>query len=200
MQLVAVSRTEPTIAVDNPLSPAPSAPLRPQPEAPAAAAPQQPAPSGEHPVASGRLRRVGSISIKTVPVDVSTVTHPAVAAPPLDEAKLHECWEALLEAMKGELPKLAEQLMDKELRLEGEDMFSIIVNNSFIESEIKPHLIRMLTYLRAKSGRPNLNCKIEVVYEEKETKAYIPRDKYDVMQHANPALDTFRVLFPEVDY
>lgn len=106
----------------------------------------------------------------------------------------------MIEAMKNELPKLAEQLKDKELRMDEEDFFTIIVNNSFIESEIKPHLIRMLTYLRGKSGRPNLNCKTEVVYEEKEAVPYTPRDKYDVMQKSNPALDTFRVLFPEVDY
>ena len=74
------------------------------------------------------------------------------------------------------------------------------MSNSYIESEIKPYLIRMLTFLRSKSGRPNLNCKTEVVYEEKEAKAYTPRDKYDVMQQANPILETFRIIFPEVDY
>ena len=56
----------------------------------------------------------------------------------------------MIEAMKNELPKLAEQLKDKELRMDEEDFFTIIVNNSFIESEIKPHLIRMLTYLTAR--------------------------------------------------
>lgn len=106
----------------------------------------------------------------------------------------------MLNAMKEELPKLSEQLKDKKLNIEQEDFFTIEVNNSYLESEIKPHLIRMLTYMRNRSGRPNLNCRIVVVYEEKEAVVYTPRDKYDVMQKSNPALDTFRVLFPEVDY
>jgi len=72
----------------------------------------------------------------------------------------------MLEALKGEFPKLYDHLKDKELRIDEEDHFTILVSNSFVESEIKQYLIRMLTYLRSKSGRPNLNCKIEVVYEE----------------------------------
>lgn len=148
----------------------------------------------------GHLRRVGSVSIKSAPVNLPPVQEQPQVAPPLDEAKLHECWNAMLEAMKGKLPKLADLLKDRELRLDEEDMFTIIVSNSYIESEIKPYLIRMLTFLRSKSGRPNLNCKTEVVYEEKEAKAYTPRDKYDVMQQANPILETFRIIFPEVDY
>jgi hypothetical protein len=144
---------------------------------------------------------VGSVSIKAVQANTTSPTQPEQnECPPLNQEGLRQCWDAMIEAMKNELPKLAEQLKDKELRMDEEDFFTIIVNNSFIESEIKPHLIRMLTYLRGKSGRPNLNCKTEVVYEEKEAVAYTPRDKYDVMQKSNPALDTFRVLFPEVDY
>lgn len=106
----------------------------------------------------------------------------------------------MLESLGGEMPKLAEMLKGKELRLENEDFFVIIVNSSYAESEIRPNLIRMLTYLRSKSGRPKLNCKVEVVYEEKEKVVYTPRDKYEAMLQRNPALETFRVLFPEVDY
>ncbi len=157
-----------------------------------------PAPAPVHPV--GRIRRVDSISIKTAPVHLDAAQPKETEIPPLDKDKLYAYWNSMIEAMKGELPKLADLLKDKELRMEEEDLFIIIVNNNFEESEIKPHLIRMLTYLRAKSGHPNLNCKTEVVYEEKESKAYVPRDKYDVMQQANPALETFRILFPEVDY
>ena len=57
----------------------------------------------------------------------------------------------------------------------------------------------MLTYLRRLSHRPQLNCHVEVVYEEHEAVAYSARDKYDVMVQANPMLDNFRVLFSEVD-
>ena len=102
--------------------------------------------------------------------------------------------------MKQEAPKLAEQLQDRELRMDGEDMFVIVVSNSYLDSEIRRYLVRMLTYLRTKSGRPLLNGRVEVEYEEKEAIVYSPRDKYDVMLQDNPALDSFRVLFSEVDY
>ncbi len=196
MQPAAAPKSEPTLQVDAPKNaladPAPNAVA---PNAHPSDVSNDPAP---HPV--GRLRRAGSINIKTAPVHHEETQSQPTTIPPLDDERLHACWEAMLSAMKGELPKLAELLKDKPLRIDEEDMFSIIVSNSFVESEIKPHLIRMLTYLRAKSGRPNLNCKTEVVYEEKEAKAYAPRDKYDVMQQSNPALETFRILFPEVDY
>jgi hypothetical protein len=174
------------------------------PKTPPAPAAQPSAPSVQSApsATTGRLHRVGSVSIK------ATQASAPVAAPqshgpqnqPLDEKGLQQCWDAMLNAMKEELPKLSEQLKDKKLNIEQEDFFTIEVNNSYLESEIKPHLIRMLTYMRNRSGRPNLNCKIVVVYEEKEAVVYTPRDKYDVMQKSNPALDTFRVLFPEVDY
>lgn len=105
----------------------------------------------------------------------------------------------MIEAMREPMPKLADLLADRKVRLEEDDLFAIIVSNSYVEAEIKPNLIRMLTYLRTKTGRPDLNCRVEVVYEEKESVAYTARDKYDVMASVNPMLNTFRVLFPDVD-
>ena len=57
----------------------------------------------------------------------------------------------------------------------------------------------MLTYMRQKSCRKNLNCRVEVVYEEHEATVYYARDKYDVMVKENPELERFRVLFPDVE-
>lgn len=147
----------------------------------------------------GRVRRTAGISIKT---SAATPSAPQAAAPtalPLTQEGLALHWAAMVEAMRKEMPRLASLLESRELRTEGGDQFAIIVNNSYVEAEVKPHLIRMLTYLRQKSGRPELNCRIEVVYEEKESVAYTARDKYDVMASANPVLNTFRVLFPDVD-
>ncbi len=150
----------------------------------------------------GRLHRTMGISVKTEPIVAPTVAKEVAeeeAAEPLTPESLTAHWEAMREAMGAELPKLAEQLKGRELRLEDEDNFVIVVNNSYAEAEIRPHLIRMLTFLRKRSHRPKLNCRVEVVYEEHEAVAYSARDKYDVMVQANPALDSFRVLFPEVD-
>ena len=149
----------------------------------------------------GKLRRTMGISVKT-----PTTTAPAAVeqapqeAPPLSQEQLAAYWAEMVAAMGAELPKLAEQLKDRELRQESDDMFVIVVNNSYLDAEIRPNLIRMLTYLRKKSGRPLLNCRVEVVYEEHEAVAYLPRDKYDAMVRTNPALENFRVLFPDVDY
>ena len=57
----------------------------------------------------------------------------------------------------------------------------------------------MLTYMRQKSCRKNLNCRVEVGYEEHEATVYYARDKYDVMVKENPELERFRVLFPDVE-
>lgn len=172
-------------------------------------------PSKEDPSASsapaprpafGRLRRPGSISIKdAIPDTPQAALKPQeVVGPPLDIERLQSLWNEMVEAMgksdKREYQKLALQLKDRQLEIEAEDQFVIIVSNSFLESEIKNFLIQILSFLRSKSQRPQLNSRIKVVYEEKKSVAYSPRDKYDVMQKHNPAIDTFRILFPEVDY
>ena len=155
-------------------------------------------PSQQPPV--GRPRRMMGISVKTEPTVPPVVAEPEPQeVPPLTLEQLTAYWNEMLKAMQPELPKLAAQLEGRELRLEDDDMFVVVVNNSYLDAEIKPHLIRMLTYLRRLSHRPQLNCHVEVVYEEHEAVAYSARDKYDVMVQANPMLDNFRVLFSEVD-
>lgn len=148
----------------------------------------------------GKLHRTMGISVKTEPTVKPVVSEPEPQElPPLTLEQLTAYWGEMLKAMQPELPKLAAQLEGKELRLEGDEMFVVVVNNSYLDAEIRPHLIRMLTYLRKLSHRPMLNCRVEVVYEEHEAVAYTARDKYDVMVQANPMLDNFRVLFSEVD-
>jgi hypothetical protein len=158
------------------------------------------------PQVSGRVHRLSGISIKptgNVPpgsLDTLPTLEEQKSLPPLDLETLMPAWTQTLEQLEKELPKLVLTLKEKELRVDGNDHFLILVNNSYTESEIKPHLVQLLGILRKLLGRPMLNCGIEVVYEEKEAIVYSPRDKYDVMSAANPALNTFRVLFPEVDY
>ncbi len=147
----------------------------------------------------GRLRRTMGVNVKTTPT-ASAATAEQPEAPPPTLEQLQGCWGEMVEAMRGELPKLAEQLKGRELRLEGDDMFVVVVSNSYLDAEIRPHLLRMLTYLRKRCGRPKLNCRVEVVYEEKEAVAYAPRDKYDAMALKNPTIEKLRELFPDVDY
>ena len=128
------------------------------------------------------------------------MAEPTPKAPPVTLEQLNIYWAEMLQAMRQQEPKFAEQLKDKELRIEDDDTFVILVNNNYLDTEIRRHLVSMLTYLRQRSGRPQLNARVEVVYEEKEALVYSPRDKYDAMLQSNPALASFRVLFSEVDY
>lgn len=110
-----------------------------------------------------------------------------------------EHWEAMLQQLQSDNPKLAEILKGREIRLQ-EEQFDIVVPNSFIESEIKPHLTRLLESLRKATGHPLLNGHVLVEYEEREAVVYAPHDKYQVMLNANPALASFLTLFPDLDY
>ncbi len=151
----------------------------------------------------GRVRRVSGISVKTSAVtsaDLASLKPHAEHLPPLTLEELKPLWQEMLDRMKEEHPKLVGILKERELRMDGDEHFVIVVNNSFLESEIKPHLIQMLEILRSLAQRPLLNCSVLVEYEEREAIIYHPRDKYDVMYAANPTLAEFRKLFPEVDY
>ena len=163
-------------------------------------------PEPEQSATIGRVRRVGGISIKpTDPVAPATVAAMVGAEkqkdlPPLTTEMLEPYWEKALQQLRTARPKLADTLAGREVRIDGEDHFLIVVNNSYTESEIKPHLVGLLSMLRREMNRPQLNCSIEVEWEEKEAVIYTPRDKYDALSAKNPALGMFKVLFPEVDY
>lgn len=162
--------------------------------------------NGEPSVAThsvGRVRRVSGISVKpssVTPADLASLKPHAEHLPPLTVEELKPLWQEMLDRMKEEQPKLVGILKNRELRMDGDEHFVIVVNNSFLESEIKPHLIPMLEILRSLAQRPLLNCSVLVEYEEREAVIYHPRDKYDVMTATNPKLAEFRKLFPEVDY
>lgn len=119
---------------------------------------------------------------------------------PLDQQGLEQAWAEMLAQQPEELEKVRDRIVDLKPQLTDPDNFTLIVGNNFVATAVRESRMPMLSILRKLTGRPLLNCHIEVVYEEKETVAYAPRDKYDVMVKANPVLDTFRVLFPDVDY
>lgn len=161
-----------------------------------AAAPSQPTA-----VPVGKLRRASDVSLKDMGASASPAASPTPQpdGPPLTEEDLKALWAEMLKELAKTTPRLAEQLGDRQLHLEAEDLFVVEVNSSYMDAEIKPHLIAMLTFMRHKGRRKNLNCKIEVVYEEHEATVYYARDKYDVMVKENPELERFRVLFPDVE-
>ena len=151
--------------------------------------------------AVGKLRRKSSLSIS---VDQPTAAAAAPAEAPQQQtltlALLEGYWESMLGAMREQYPQLAEHLGVAKLEWVDEDNFVIVVQSSFAESEVRPYLVRILTYLRRKSARGLLNATIKVVHVERKTVAYMPQEKFDLMASTNPVLNTFRVIFPEVDY
>lgn len=121
-------------------------------------------------------------------------------AKPINQQLLEQYWADAMDHFEPDWPKMVASVRTRKLRIEDPDNFVVEVPNSFITAEVKPHLMQLLDFLRRRSGRPELNCRCQVVYEEtKEAVIYSARDKYDVMLNANPMLATFKVLFPEVD-
>lgn len=154
----------------------------------------------------GSVGQAGPASIKGREPDDSQSNE----SEPLTLESLNQYWAEMVHAVEGELPTLAQHLKGLNLRqveddqaepgTDKGDMFVVEVESNYAESEIKPYLLRILTYLRNKSGRPMLNCRIEIVMPEEEAVAYLPRDKYEVMLEANPVLAKLHVFFPDIDF
>lgn len=158
-------------------------------------------PTSEAIVPVGKLRRANGTSFKDIVArtEVAQIEKTQPVGPPITAEALASLWDDLLNHLVQSKPRLAEQLRERQVRLVDDDMFEIAVNNSYLDAEIKPHLIPMLTYMRQKSRRPLLNCRVVVEYEEHDAVIYTSRDKYDAMLKSNPALESFRVMFPDVD-
>lgn len=170
---------------------------------PITSAPEPLPPSPDEPPAPvGAVHRVGLPSLKSTRPEpgAEVLKRFNAESRPLDQAGLDKAWDEMLPQLPDDMAKVREKVSALRPELKEPDLFTLTVGNSFAEAEMRPGLIPMLNLLRTLTGRPNLNCKIEVVYEEKESVAYSPRDKYDVMSRENPTLDTFKILFPDVDY
>lgn len=147
------------------------------------------------------MRRVSGISLKISQPDQPPhpLPEPETDLPPITLQELTPCWKKALAQLSETHPKLAATLADKEIRIDGDNHFVIVVDNDYSSADIKPHLVQILAILRSLSNRPLLNCATEVTHIVKETKPYTARDKYEAMSRSNPTLETFRTLFPEID-
>lgn len=148
-----------------------------------------------------QARRVAGISVKMDPSEPlrGSMVPPEPDLPPITLEELKSCWLKALDQIALSQPQAAETLRHKELRIDGENHFNIVVNSDYTSAEIKPLLVSILATLRSLSKRPLLNCSTKVEHIERESKPYTARDKYEVMSQTNPSLETFRILFPEVD-
>ena len=122
--------------------------------------------------------------------------------PPLTDQDLQTLWTEAIEGLRDNEPEAYRLLQGREVRLDSisANLFTIVADTSLLDQELRPYKVKLLEWMRARSGRRDLNCQVVVEVVEREKVICAPHDKYEAMLAANPALETFHVLFPEIDY
>lgn len=132
---------------------------------------------------------VQDTALQSAPVEVKELT----------QELLDSCWSQMLAQIQTTEEKLFSHLSGRDVKLEENSTFVIIVSNSYVEASIKPFIVRILSFLRKKTGHPELNCRIEIVAEERKVVTYFASEKYEAMAARNPDLEHLRILFPDID-
>lgn len=117
----------------------------------------------------------------------------------LSQERLEALWKELADSASDD-EKLRELVSDKEVVLKNNNLFNIKVSNLFFESQFRPYQMRILSFLREKTGNEALQYKIVVEVEQKEARAYMPREKFEELANINPAIYKLRKLFPDIDF
>ena len=137
----------------------------------------------------------GSISINVAPVKVE---RPQIQAEvkPLTQEDLERYWQEA-----GEGLELTEVLQNATVRLgEKPGLIEIDAQTTWFADEFRQHRIKVLEFLREKSGLKMLDCKVNPMFVGKDEVIYSPDQKYNVMLENNPRLSALRRLFPQIDY
>lgn len=109
----------------------------------------------------------------------------------------NEQWmRSLLEEEREELKYL---ISGKEVEYENETTFSIIADNSYYQTRIRPYIVHLLDELRRVSGIELLNCFCKVHYNQTEAVPYSAKEKFEAMLQYNTCLLNFRQMFDEID-
>lgn len=150
--------------------------------------------SAAQPLGKGSLLG-GSISINVAPVKVE---RPQIQAEvkPLTQEDLERYWQEA-----GEGLELTEVLQNATVRLgEKPGLIEIDAQTTWFADEFRQHRIKVLEFLREKSGMKMLDCKVNPMFVGKDEVIYSPDQKYNVMLENNPRLSALRRLFPQIDY
>lgn len=138
----------------------------------------------------------GGFSIKAKPMPAAPKVQTVVEVKPLTQDDLEAYWQAagtelqLEELLKAAAPRLGGRV----------GMIEIDALTVGFRDEFMPHRIDVMQVLRAKSGMPMLECKVNPMFVTKEELIYNPDNKYKTMLEANPAMRSLRSIFPEIDY
>lgn len=145
---------------------------------------------------------MGTISLKDALANMPKHQKVALEAPTrLEEEKLHRFWDEMVAKAldKPETHELGELLRDKMVCMEGDDQIVITTINSHFVNQFKEHQVRVLEWLRARTGVRSLTCRIEVRQMEKEKVIYSAPDRYGAMAKVNPVIFQLRKLLPDLD-
>ena len=145
--------------------------------------------------------KLGTISIKTTVQDLEQRQSDEASMrmeQPLTNDTISLYWQRLIEA-KASLPeRVLSGLREATPQIDG-DMIIIHTKNAYLDVELRPYMVELLEWMRKASGKPDLNSRVEVEYEEQKALVYSATDKYQVMADENPQLHELRKLLPDID-
>lgn len=118
----------------------------------------------------------------------------------LTQTRLEELWGQLIDHLKDD-PVVHELLADKRVELKNNNLFHIVVNNLYFDTLLKPHQMKILSFLRQQTNNEQLQYKLILDESVKqETVAYQPREKFEEMSKRNPAMLELRKIFQNIDF
>lgn len=109
-------------------------------------------------------------------------------------------WQETLNHFSSANPEAYKLIVGHETRYDNENHFNIVADTTLFDEELRPFKVEILEWMRKRTGCRELNFHVIVEQVEREKIIYAPRDKYEAMLAANPTLETFHILFPEIDY
>lgn len=149
----------------------------------------------------GGLRLVGSVSSKVQSDPKRTFRlDNQQEDKKLNQEEFDKYWNELMSSSEPLFAEMAASLKNYHPVVNENGDFVLEVPNSYMEAEFRKYKVQLLTLLRDRSGARSMNCVVNVVHKEVETKAYQPEEKYQKMLERNNKLADLRSVFPTIDY
>jgi len=136
----------------------------------------------------------------SAPVNVEPVRSlESVEVEQLTQEHLEAYWNQLLQEQADD-EKFVALLADKKVELQNNNLFLIKVPNIYFDTLIREFQERINSFFRKATNNEALQYKVAVEVLQRESVAYMPREKFDAMAQRNPAMYSLRKLFPDIDF
>jgi len=112
--------------------------------------------------------------------------------PPLTSGLLKTIWVDFAETLKTDQPRLYNTLITQIPELGTDQKVLVRLNNTLQEKAIRSIQAELNSYLRKRTGNPDLEISTEVPDQPLQKKLYTQQEKYNHLQKKNPDLDLFR--------